>query len=69
VTSVRRAEPQVGDTTYSDHCRAVGLGASLQTLPIWVVPIAQRILGLPRKMVPVCVIPIGWAKGNYGPTT
>jgi len=50
-------------------CRAVGLGASLQTLPIWIVPIARRILGLPRKMVPVCVIPIGWAKGNYGPTT
>ena len=50
-------------------CRAVGLGASLQTLPIWFVPIAQRILGLPRKMVPVCIIPIGWAKGNYGPTT
>ena len=50
-------------------CRAVGLGASLQTLPIWIVPAAQRILGLPRRMVPVCIIPIGWAKGNYGPTT
>jgi nitroreductase len=50
------------------ECRAVGLGASLQTLPIWIRPIAQRILGLPRKLVPVCVIPIGWAKGNYGPT-
>jgi nitroreductase len=50
-------------------CRAVGLGASLQTLPIWISPIARRILGLPRNMVPVCVIPIGWAKGNYGPTT
>ena len=50
-------------------CRAVGLGASLQTLPIWIVPIARRILGLPRNMVPVCVIPIGWAKGRYGTTT
>ena len=50
-------------------CRAVGLGASLQTLPIWIMPIARRILGLPRDMVPVCVIPIGWAKGKYGPTT
>ncbi|HTN99968.1 MAG TPA: nitroreductase family protein [Microthrixaceae bacterium] len=50
-------------------CRAVGLGASLQTLPIWAVPIARRILGLPRNMVPVCVIPIGWARGRYGPTT
>lgn len=50
-------------------CRAVGLGASIQTLPLWIVPIARRILGLPRNMVPVCIIPIGWAKGRYGPTT
>ena len=50
-------------------CRAVGLGASLQTLPIWFVPMARRILGLPRSMNPVCIIPIGWARGRYGPTT
>lgn len=50
-------------------CRAVGLGASIQTLPLWLVPVARRILGLPRGVVPVCVIPIGWAKGRYGPTT
>lgn len=50
-------------------CRAVGLGASLQTLPIWIVPLARRILGLPRSMVPVCIVPIGWARGRYGPTT
>lgn len=50
-------------------CRAVGLGASLQTLPIWIAPIASRILGLPRELRPVCVIPIGWARGRYGPTT
>jgi nitroreductase len=50
-------------------CRAAGLGASLQTLPIWCVPAARRILELPRNVNPVCVIPIGWAKGKYGPTT
>lgn len=50
-------------------CRAVGLGASIQTLPIWNVPATRRILGLPRRMNPVCIIPIGWAKGRYGPTT
>jgi nitroreductase len=49
-------------------CRAVGLGASLQTLPIWCVPAARRILGLPRTVNPVCIIPIGWAEGRYGPT-
>ena len=51
------------------ECRAVGLGASLQTLPIWWAPSVRRILGLPRDVVPVCIIPIGWAKGRYGPTT
>ncbi len=50
-------------------CRAVGLGASLQTLPIWLAPVARRILGLPRSVNPVCIIPIGWARGRYGPTT
>ncbi len=50
-------------------CRAVGLGASIQTLPIWSVPAARYILGLPWNMIPVCIIPIGWAKGRYGPTT
>ncbi len=50
------------------ECRAVGLGASIQTLPIWNVRAARRILGLPRKVNPVCIIPIGWAKGRYGPT-
>jgi len=51
------------------ECRAVGLGASIQTLPIWYVPAARKILGLPRSMNPVCIIPIGWARGRYGPTT
>lgn len=50
-------------------CRAVGLGASLQTLPIWRIAAARKILELPRQMNPVCIIPIGWAKGKYGPTT
>lgn len=50
-------------------CRAVGLGASLQTLPIWNIRSTRRVLGLPRAMNPVCIIPIGWAKGRYGPTT
>lgn len=49
-------------------CRAVGLGASIQTLPLWNVRAARRVLGLPRKVTPVCIIPIGWARGRYGPT-
>jgi nitroreductase len=50
-------------------CRAVGLGASLQTLPIWHIRAVRKVLGLPRAMNPVCIIPIGWAQGRYGPTT
>lgn len=49
-------------------CRAVGLGASLQTLPVWHVRKVRQVLGLPREMVPVCLIPIGWPRGRYGPT-
>ncbi|MGV0624634.1 nitroreductase family protein [Mycolicibacter minnesotensis] len=49
-------------------CRAVGLGASLQTLPLWLVRSTRRVLELPPEMVPVCIIPIGWARGRYGPT-
>src|SRR5690606_12652696 len=74
------ARPQIAVSSYSGLAypavrnpllggRAVGVGASLQTLPIWCVPAARRILELPRSMNPVCIIPIGWAKGRYGPTT
>lgn len=49
-------------------CRAVGLGASLQTLPLWRVSHVRKVLELPRSIVPVCIIPIGWARGRYGPT-
>lgn len=32
-------------------------------------PLATRVLDLPWSVNPVCVIPIGWANGNYGLTT
>ena len=49
--------------------RAVGLGATLTTLPIWSVALARRTLGLPRTVTPVAAVPLGWPKGRYGPTT
>lgn len=49
--------------------RAMGLGASLITLPLWSVTSARRILGLPLSVTPVCMVPLGWPKGRYGPTT
>lgn len=49
--------------------RAVGLGATLTTLPLWSTALARRTLGLPAGVTPVAVVPMGWPKGKYGPTT
>jgi nitroreductase len=50
-------------------CRAEGLGAALTTLPLWSMTLARRALGLPYNVQPVAVIPVGWPRGRYGPTT
>jgi nitroreductase len=49
--------------------RAVGLGAALITLPLWSTFLARRALGLPWSVAPCAVIPMGWPRGKYGPTT
>jgi nitroreductase len=49
--------------------RAMGLGAAFISLPLWWLGQARRVLGLPRNITPVAVIPIGWPRGRYGPTT
>jgi len=49
--------------------RALGLGATLTTLPVWSVSLTRRTLGLPRGVTPVAAIPLGWPRGRYGPTT
>lgn len=49
--------------------RSLGLGASLTTLPLWSTVLARRTLGLPRWVTPCAVIPLGWPRGRYGPTT
>jgi nitroreductase len=49
--------------------RAMGLGASLITMPLWSVTSARKILGLPLSVTPICMIPLGWPRGRYGPTT
>ncbi|NMD58158.1 MULTISPECIES: nitroreductase family protein [Tsukamurella] len=48
--------------------RAMGLGASLVTMPLWNLVAARRILGLPSNVTPVCVVPLGWPRGRYGPS-
>jgi len=49
--------------------RAAGLGAALITLPLWSKWKARRALGLPFSISPCAVIPLGWPRGRYGPTT
>ncbi len=49
--------------------RAMGLGASLITLPLWSVTSARKILDLPLSLTPCCIVPLGWPQGRYGPTT
>lgn len=47
--------------------RAVGLGAGFISLPLWRLGKLRRVLGLPRSVTPVGVIPLGWPRGKYGP--
>ena len=49
--------------------RAAGLGAALITLPLWSTFLARRTLGLPWTVTPCAVVPLGWPRGRYGPTT
>ncbi|MCI3950414.1 MAG: drgA 1 [Acidimicrobiales bacterium] len=49
--------------------RAMGLGASLITLPLWSTTSARAALGLPVSVQPCCVVPLGWPRGRYGPTS
>ncbi|HET6735920.1 nitroreductase family protein [Mycobacterium sp.] len=49
--------------------RAMGLGACLITLPLWSVASARRTLRLPLDVTPCCIVPLGWPRGRYGPTT
>ncbi|MER3396303.1 MAG: nitroreductase [Acidimicrobiia bacterium] len=49
--------------------RAVGLGAGVVTLPLWNKWAIKRLLRLPLSVEPICLIPMGWPKGRYGPTT
>ena len=49
--------------------RAMGLGAALTTLPLWSMTAARAILELPLSVRPCCVVPLGWPRGRYGPTS
>ena len=42
---------------------ALGLGAVSTTLPLWSTWEARRTLGLPGRVTPAAVVPIGWPRG------
>ena len=49
--------------------RAAGLGAALNVMPLWNLPLARTTLGLPPWVTPVAVVPLGWPRGHFGPTS
>jgi len=44
-----------------------GLGSSVTSLALWSSWEARRTLGLPRRVTPVAVVPIGWSRGHAAP--
>ena len=80
VRGLRAGFPNIAATSYYGSifpsvqnlllaARAAGLGAALITLPLWSKFRAKRALGLPFNVQPCAVIPLGWPRGRYGPTT
>ena len=49
--------------------RAMGLGGTLITMPLWSTASARSILGLRFTVQPCCIAALGWPRGRYGPTT
>ena len=43
--------------------------AALVTMPLWNLISLRRVLGLPFRVTPCCIVPLGWPRGRYGPTT
>ena len=50
-------------------CRALGLGATLTTLHLVYEGEIKERLGVPADVATVAMIPIGWPRGKFGPTT
>jgi nitroreductase len=46
---------------------ALGLGAAASTLPLWSTWEARRTLGLPARVTPIAVVPLGWPRGVATP--
>jgi len=49
--------------------RASGLGACPTTLPLADRAAAKAALGIPEDVEPICLIPVGYPMGKFGPVT
>lgn len=49
--------------------RALGLGAAPTTLAFRDQKMAREALNLPESFAPLCLIPVGYPKGKFGPVT
>jgi nitroreductase len=49
--------------------RALGLGAAPTTLGLMDHHAVRDALGLPENVGAICLIPVGWPMGNFGPVT
>jgi len=49
--------------------RALGLGACPTTLPLQDRTAAKAALNMPEHVEPICLIPVGYPKGKFGPVT
>jgi nitroreductase len=47
--------------------RGLGLGAALTTFPLEDRVAFKALLGIPEGVEPLCVIPVGYPMGNFGP--
>ena len=49
--------------------RALGLGATLTTMHLFLEADFKAVLGIPRRVKTYALIPVGWPKGRHGPIT
>ena len=59
------ALPRVMDVARAAH----GVGRLAHHVAVVERSWARKILGLPLSVTPCCVVPLGWPRGRYGPTT
>ena len=49
--------------------RALGLGATLTTMHLFLEAEFKNVLGIPRSVKTYALLPVGWPRGRHGPVT